>query len=150
MCIEIDQSGKIENTRVPTVLAFSNHTAYAIFIPATAKRTCVHFLRSRYRQPTSLYFRIFAAGLFFLIKECVKQLDDVLIDTEYQGKESLIKALLLSHLERHRLDSAHLDIHFGYVGKRSPAHEVAIATFRGQQLPDRVIGEEELLRLLGK
>lgn len=150
MHIQVDQSGKIENTRVPTVLAFSNHTAYTIFIPATVKRTCVHFLRARYRQPTSLYFRIFAAGLFFLIEEWVKQLDVMLIDTEYQGKEGLIKALLLSHLERYRLDTTHLNIHFGYVGKRSPAHEVAIATFRGQRPPDRVIGEAELLQLLGK
>jgi hypothetical protein len=150
MHIEIDQSGKIENTQVPTVLAFSNHTAYTIFISAGLKRTCVHFLRSRYRQPTSLYFRIFAAGLFLLLEEWANQLDAVLIDTEYQGKEGMIKALLLSHLEHQRPDISDLPIRFGYVGKRSPVHHVAIATFRGQRPPDRVIGEEELLRLLGK
>lgn len=38
MQIEIDQSGKIEDTRKDTVLAFSNGKNYSILIPAEVKR----------------------------------------------------------------------------------------------------------------
>ena len=37
MKVEVDQSGKIGDTKVPTVLAFSNGKKVAILIPAKAK-----------------------------------------------------------------------------------------------------------------
>jgi hypothetical protein len=88
--------------------------------------------------------------LFLLLEEWVDHLDNVLIDTEYQGKEGLIKTLLLAHLQHHQVDTANFHIHFGYIGKRAQVHQVAIDTFRGQRPPDRIIREEELLRLLEK
>ena len=37
-------------------------------------------------------------------------------------------------------------IQFDLVGKRSPAHKIAIETFRGKRKPDRIISEAEILR----
>lgn len=50
MQIEVDQSGKIGDTKVPTVLAFSNEDSHSILIPATVKRECLGFLRVHYRK----------------------------------------------------------------------------------------------------
>lgn len=41
-----DQSGKIGDTRVHTVLAYSDTESYAILIPASVKRDCVQKLLS--------------------------------------------------------------------------------------------------------
>jgi hypothetical protein len=45
--IEVDQSGKIEDTRVDTVIAFSNGLSGTILIPAVVKRVCIRALRKQ-------------------------------------------------------------------------------------------------------
>jgi hypothetical protein len=45
MRVEVDQSGKIEDTRVSTVPAFSNGVAFSVLIPANVKGRCVQELR---------------------------------------------------------------------------------------------------------
>jgi len=45
MHVEVDQSGKIGDTGIATVLAFSDTESYAILIPAKVKKTCIQELR---------------------------------------------------------------------------------------------------------
>jgi len=45
MHVEVDQSGKVENTRVDTVLAFSNGMNHAILVSAKVKRIVTKQLR---------------------------------------------------------------------------------------------------------
>jgi hypothetical protein len=47
MRIEVDQSGKIENTRVDTVLTFADGESRAILVPAAVKRACLMALRKQ-------------------------------------------------------------------------------------------------------
>lgn len=47
MRVEVDQSGKIGDTKVPTVLAFSNGRSFAVLIPAIVKRECLKRLRGQ-------------------------------------------------------------------------------------------------------
>ena len=148
--IEVDQSGKIGDTQVPTVLAFSDGIERAILIPATVKRKCVRALRQRGETGRTLYWKLFAAGLFLLLCDHIEKTEQVTVDIEYPGHEGEIKRLLLQLCHRHGLFVPTGRIHFALVGKKSPAHRVAIQTFRGQRQPDRVVTSDDLLGLLDK
>ncbi len=81
MRVEVDQSGKIGDTKVPTVLAFSNEESYAILIPAKVKRECVQRLREQGRTGKTFYMRLFAIGLFFLLKEHALGADQIALES---------------------------------------------------------------------
>ena len=89
--VEVDQSGKFEVTKTDTVLAFSNGVSFSVLIPTTVKRNCITQLRKRGLTGPTLYVQLFAVGLFFLLKDYIDQFDEVVIDTEYEGREALIK-----------------------------------------------------------
>ena len=91
MHVEVDQSGKIGDTSVPTVLAFSDGENYAILIPASVKRKCLLALRERGKSGTTLYLRLFSTGLFLLLKDRLNQFSLVTIDVEYPGHSGKIK-----------------------------------------------------------
>jgi len=146
MHIEVDQSGKIENTRVDTVLAFADGESHAILIPAAVKRRCLHILRERGVKPKMITIRMFAATLSILLVPYAKDISAATIDTEYRGWEGEILGLLLTRLREHAPDFPDQHLRFGHIGKQSPAHRLALATFRRQSVPDRRITLEELLR----
>ncbi|MFQ5855819.1 MAG: hypothetical protein ACE5LU_09280 [Anaerolineae bacterium] len=100
MHVEVDQSGKIGDTKVPTVLAFSNADSYAILIPAIVKRACLQELRQRGKSGTTLYMQLFATGLYLLLKDHIQDLPLVAIDIEYSGHNAMIKQHLLNLLWR--------------------------------------------------
>lgn len=150
MRVEVDQSGKIGDTKVPTVLAFANDESYAILIPATVKRTCVHFLRNTYRRPRQPYMKLFAAALFLLVERHLAMIEALVIDMEYPGHEGEVKQMLLEHIRRRVPMFPDENITFRHVGKHSPAHHKAYRTYRGQEKPERTIREDELLQVLGK
>src|SRR3990172_2318981 len=98
MHIEVDQSGKIEFTKEDTVLAFSDGISFSLLISATTKRACIRRLRAAGLSGPTLYTQLFAVGLFFLLKEHLKRWTQVMIDTEYFGREPQIKEHLLNLL----------------------------------------------------
>ncbi len=129
MKLVVDQSIKIGDTQSPTVLALSNDIQRAILIPASVKRECIRALRGRWTPDATLYIRLFAAGLFLLLRELLTTADRITIDVEYPGHERDIKDDLL-RLCRHTegwVDSS--VIHFEHIGKRSPAHNVGLETW---------------------
>ncbi len=150
MQVQLDQSGKIGDTKVPTVLAFSNDESYSILIPAVVKRECVQFLRQRFRRPRQPYMKLFAAVLFLLLKRHLSKIDTVVIDTEYIGHEGDVKEMLLEHIRRVMPIFSEDKITFRRVGKQSHAHYKAYETYTGRMRADRTIGSDELLSLLGK
>lgn len=148
MHIEVDQSGKIGDTKVPTVLAFANSDSYAIFIPATVKRDALKALRQLGKSGTTLYLEFFAIGLYLLLKDYIQKANLVTIDVEYPGHDDKIKERLLYLLQRAgislEVDRIRFDlIHQG--GKKPPAHDKAYYTYRGEIEPDRVITLGDLL-----
>ena len=144
--VEVDQSGKIGKTNEDTVLAFSNGLTYAVLIPRSVKQRCLRELRRRGYQPNTIYLRLFAIGLYFLLREHMARIDLAVIDVEYPGHEAQIRRFLLNLLRREQGGIRKEQIGFTYVGKTSPAHDVAIDIFRGVRKADRVLTEEEILR----
>ncbi|MBC7264785.1 MAG: hypothetical protein H5T64_10600 [Chloroflexi bacterium] len=148
MHIEVDQSGKIGDTKVATVLAFSDTESYAILIPAEVKRACLHELRQRGKSGTTLYLQLFAVGLFLLLAEVVGRVSLVTIDIEYPGHSATTKRFLMNLFGRAGLSVDADMIEFRQihgVGKKPAAHDKAYYVSRGDAKPDRVITLEELL-----
>jgi len=147
MRVEVDQSGKIGDTKLDTALAFSNDQQYSIFIPATVKRACIQSLRGseKKRLETRYYIQLFSICLFLLLKNKISKLDQVVIDQEYPGHEAKIKEHLLNLLHRSGIYVDPTKIHFASVGKKSRAHRVALQTFKKMVPPDKIIYENDIL-----
>lgn len=147
MQVEIDQSGKIGKTNEDTVLAFSNGTQSAVLITRAVKQTCLRTLRKQGYEPNTIYLRLFVAGLYYLLCQHMATIDLAVIDVEYPGHNDTIRRYLLNLLRRDGLDIRKERITFDFVGKGSPAHAVALATFRRQRQPDKVLTVEQLLAM---
>ena len=147
--VEIDQSGKVEDTKEDTVLAFANGITFTILIPAIVKRKCVQILRENGLSPKIFYLQIFVVGLFFLLKDHIANMSHVIIDREYLGKDADIKLYLMNYLRRrqYRVDSE--QIHFGHIGKGSAAHSLAIDTLRKRKQPNRKLTLEDIFGEFG-
>jgi len=148
--VEVDQSGKMGNLGVDTVLAFSNDLSHAILVPGQVKRALVQKLRDRGKSRTRATIQLFAAGLFLLLKDALSRVDQIVIDVEYIGYDADIQSMLLNRIwqtdpafEKERLI-------FHRVGKGSPAHKLAIEVYRGRRKADRQVSESDLLTILGK
>jgi len=150
MPIEVDQSNRIERTNKDTFLALSNDLQWAIVIPAKVKRAAIARLKGHRRRGT-VYARLFAAGLFILLrphlKTIVKRREQIVIDTEYIGYEGDIKGMLLRHAHSVGIRLHKDAISFAQVGKSSGAHQAAWQAQRGKRAPDHCVSEEELMGL---
>lgn len=148
MHIEIDQSGRIEFTGTDTVLAYSNNEQYAILIPSIVKREIVRNYRRKYKSSKIFFTKLFAACVFLLIKNAIKNFDEIIVDVEYWGREKEIKNILINYIRKiYPNFDKHL-ILFRRITKKSNAHKVAISVFRNNRAEDRVIKIEELEELL--
>ena len=147
---EVDQSGKTGDRKVVTVLALANDVQHTLVIPAKVKRVAVRWLRARGKSNTHVAVRIFTAGLFLLLKRHLDSFDRVMIDVEYVGWEAAIKAMLLERLRQVEPGFQGDRIVFRHVGKKSPAHRLAIEVYRHRRSFDRSVTEAELLDELRK
>jgi hypothetical protein len=145
MHIEVDQSGKIGDTKVPTVLAFSNADHCSLLIPATVKRTCLNILRQRGKSGTTLYMQLFAVGLYLLLKDHICDLDQIVIDEEYPGRNNEIKLYLLNLLWRSGSTVSSAVVQFHNIGKKSRAHHWALTVFTRAAAPNRIVKVDEIL-----
>jgi hypothetical protein len=152
MRVEVDQSGRIDQTDRPTVLALANGKKYSICISATTKRECLHQLRQKWRGVTptpNLYVLVFATSLYLLLKSHISHLTQVVIDTELPGHEGTIKDHLLNLCWRSGLKITAEVISFRQIGKKSPAHDAAIQVFRGKVQPNQKVSVKDLLDEFG-
>ena len=125
MQIEVDQSGKLENTGTHTVLAFSNDESRSVLIPAVEKRRCQQALRGKRGKQHIWVFQGFAAALFLLVGGTWGEVDTVVIDIEYPGRQGDIKGKLLELTNK---SGQRQQVFFHKVGKRSVAHTRAMTT----------------------
>ncbi len=147
---EVDQSIKMDDLVRDTVLAVADGISYAIVIPANVKRVVMQRLRAKGKSHTAVAIYTFAIGLYFLLRNVIHQVDQIGIDVEYTGREIEIKNTLIAYLRR---DAPHFDptrILFRHVGKRSPAHHLAVEIVRHRQTANRRITEAEFLRAISK
>jgi hypothetical protein len=147
MQVEVDQSGKIERTQKPTALAFANGTHFSILISAKAKREIFNQLKRRRvsRSETKIHILVFSTLLFLLLKDRISQLESVTVDVEYHGHDRAIKEHFLNLCRRHRIKVSPQVLSFHLIGKKSPAHDLAIGVFRGNIKADREIDAGDVL-----
>ena len=148
MRVEVDQSGKIEWTQKPTALALANGIRFSVLISAQAKREVVEELKKRRptRDRTSHHILVFATLLFLLLKDQLPRLTEIVVDVEYHGHDARIKEHFLNLCKRHKRPVEPQVISFQRIGKKSPAHNLALAVFRGNTKPGRVLQAVHILR----
>jgi len=149
MKIEIDQSGKVENTSKNTIIAFSNSKFKSILISARDKREIQKFFR-RIGKPRIFVYRVFAILIFLLIKKDLREIKEIIIDTEYTGKSSLIKNFILQEIKKINPSFSKDDIDFQEIGKKSKAHFLAYGVATGKKKADIEVGAKEILRMIIK
>mgnify|MGYP001576036606 FL=1 len=139
----IYQSGKIENTRNLTVVAYSNGKSKSMKISAVEKRKLISIFKTL-DHPNKVYIYKIFAGMIFLLTKDLKD-TDIVIDREYPGQEPLIKDIIIKLFEKDNRISP--NIHWELIGKANNAHITAIETFRGKLKADVVTNHKELITL---
>lgn len=147
--IEIDQSGRIEETNRDTILAFSNGKSYSIKISAKIKRQLLEQFRLL-GKPKLFALRTFSAGLYLLIDGTSANGSDIIIDVEYPGNNHLIVDMMKEMFVKNNKNFEKVNLSFSSIGKKSRAHNLAISVFRKNKRADRIIKYSELKRLVIK
>ena len=137
MRVEIDQSGKIEDTSRQTVLSYSNSKSKTLIILPKDKKLIQKLFRKAGR-PTMYVYRTFAVMIYLLIKDDLKQIDQIIIDKEYQGYDKLIKQFILELCQKFNNKIEPDIIHFKEIGKKSNAHKIAINGYRTKKADIKV------------
>ena len=144
MRIEIDQSGKVEDTSKDTILCISNDVHHTVFVSKQSKRSLQRVFRQNGMIRNYVLFT-FTALLALLLKQS-KPMHHVIIDEEYKGKDKIILCILHEMLDLDTIPP----ISFGRIGKLSPAHVRAKAVATKVKKPSRIISSESLLRVIKK
>ncbi len=142
---QIDQSGKIEDTTKDTILALSNGQTYTIAFAASDKRVLQGIYWLLLNKPRSFIYQTFSALLVILL-ENVKLRGRVIVDTEYQGQASVIKAIF-SEIWSER-GNRPVSLEFSFVERTSSAHGLAYKTFKQKLKPDKKVSLDEVMALL--
>ena len=141
MRVEIDQSGRIEETNRDTVLALGNKDIFfSIRIPAKVKRQLKEIFR-RQGKPRLFAIRTFAAAVVLLLRKSKLGPKIIVIDLEYPGHEQVIKDLIWESFDKE------VEIEFEPIGKNSPAHEKAYFTYTKKLKEDRLIAFQEIAKI---
>ena len=147
MKIEVDQSGKIEQLNMNSVIAFSNKNQYSVLIQKEIKQEIFKIYKGKVKE---LRYRLFCIGVYFCLRDYIREKELITICCEYVGKENLIKSFLLDYL---RKDYPAVDpkiIRFGKIGKKSNAHAVAIDVYRSSRRPNKILSLNEVGKCLKK
>lgn len=146
MRIEIDQSGKIENTNRPTVVAFSNSKSETLIVDGRTKKQIQNLFRRAGNAKIFIY-KTFAVLIFLLVKEHLYSTSQIVIDREYPGHDKLIKHLIAEVCLKTGVKFDAKMVHFSEIGKKSRAHDLAIRAFRAKR-GDIKIKYKDLLKVL--
>ncbi len=145
MKIEIDQSGKVEQTHLGTVVALSNDIQISVLLRKKEKRILQeHF---RYIHKKNIFSYIVFAALVAYVLHGYSSRYKVTIDTEYTGHEALIKEYILKFL--HHLKSPSIPpVIFSRVGKKSPADIHAGKVALGLIEPTKILKAIDIAQML--
>jgi len=145
--IYIDQSGKVENTELKTVVAYSNDVAKSIEISSSEKRKLQRIFRDAGR-PKMFAYHTFACLMYLLVKQDLKWIREIVVDREYAGQEALIKLYFLRLIIKggYRFDPALIT--FAEIGKKNRAHVTCFFTYKGSLRPDFMVKSSDLLKWL--
>jgi hypothetical protein len=146
MKIEIDQSGKVEDTSKISVIGDS--IGNNVWITQNDKRFIQHVFREM-GKPQMYMIRSFAALTSILISLSVKDNHTFRIDIEYPGRDAEIKAFIVMYLEKMGLKIDAQRISFSTIGKKSKAHYYAYRVFKDANRPQNThISLEKMLKIM--
>lgn len=149
MRIEIDQSGKIEFTNKPTVLAFCNSKQGAVIIVAREKKLIQKFFR-QINKPRLFAYLGFTALIYLLIKDQIRARDQIIIDREYPGFEKFIKHKLKEIINENK-EIKDFDISISQIGKKSQAHIIAYdGLVKRSKVKVRKVFARDVIRIVKK
>ena len=146
--VYVDLSAKAEQWNKDSAIALCNDVQRVYLITRKVKQQ----LRQRLIQQhgkKSLTFRTLAVLVYFMLREDLAHVQQVVIDRDYSGNqaEATIKTLLLALLYKHKPD-----LHSGFIRFENIAgHNADVfarETFQGKRKPDRVVTFRELEELL--
>jgi hypothetical protein len=145
MKVEVDQSGKVEQTNFDTIVALSNERNISIRLTKQSKRELLIYFRERRKE--FLFPYVTFSILVALVIKSYKPTHTVTIDTEYMGHEALIKKCILLCLKHWKITTK-TPIEFGFVGKSSPAHEVAAKVMNKKISPSFVVSIRDIVQIV--
>lgn len=145
MTYQIDQSGKIEQTNIDTILALTNGRQFTVLLKKKDKRILEKTFK-KIGKIQSYPFVVFAALLAMLIK-LSRVTNAITIDREYTGHENTIRERVLYFLHNLGIEYE-IIIGFGHVGKLSKAHDVAAKVGSKKLKPNKVVNLNEVLELV--
>lgn len=129
MAYEIDQSGKVEDSSKPTVIAISDTGIKPLVLGTREKRILI--LRYRKLNTPRVYIvQVFAALIYIFLERNNISRGDIMIDIEYSGLGSLIKSNIIKLGLKRKFKINPNRIDFCLVGKKSLAHIMAINCLR--------------------
>ena len=147
MKIFIDQSGKVEYTSHPTIVAYSNGYQKSIYISTKDKQEILHVFRE-VEKPDMFTFRTFGILMAILVEKDINKITSIIIDIEYPGNEDLIKDTFLQSLRKKGITFDRSLIHFAQIGKKHQCHKTAIEVFRGNKKPDIAVSAKKVLEFI--
>ncbi len=145
MRIEVDQSGKIEQTDMDTVVAFRNDEQYSVLLKKKIKVEVLTEYRHKYKD---IHYRLFAILILYCIKNYLHKIQLIIIDIEYERRDIDIKIHLLRLVWKDYPNFDKRLIRFENIGKKSNAHRLAYQTFSGKLAPNKILTEREIRELL--
>ncbi len=143
MQIEIDQSGKIEQTNHVTVIALTNGVQYTILVKKNDKRLIEKEFRKH--KLYKLHSQITFATLIAIIVSKSKVTKSILIDTEYPSYDNYIKKIVLD-----LIGNKCPTIKFGFVGKESRSDVLAGKVAHKKIKPNCIVSADEVIKIIFK
>lgn len=144
MHIEIDMSGKIEQIDMDTVVAFSNNHQYAVLLPKGLKRILIN----KYRKDKQVILELFVICVYYTLRDYLHQIELIIIDNEYEGKQNYIKSLLLDFIRKDYRNFDKSLIRIAHITKKSKAHEFAVNVKRGFTRPQKTLSEKDIEKMI--
>lgn len=145
MKIEIDQSGKLEDTHKPTVVGFSNKVNKTVIISSIEKQKLQKYFRKIGKSRQYIY-RTFAILIYYLIKDKNK-ISQIIIDQEYPGQEALIKGFLLEYLDISKIKIDKKSIYFDEIGKSAKIHGIVWSAYTNKKADFKLSAKDILKNL---
>ena len=144
MSYQIDQSGKIEHTNRPTIVSLANSKTHTIKITAAQKQKLLKAAKEITQPKLNYVYKIFAVFIFLITKD--EKINQLEIDKEYPGHESVIKDTLIYLYKKYELTLP--EINFVLVGKRSNCHKHALAVYQEKEKPNIIVKAEKIFETL--
>lgn len=112
---EVNQSGKIEQFGMDTVVALSNGEMYFVLIPKKVKQDLFIKYKSKIR---GLKYKLFCIAIYYCLDSIISSETKIIICPEYLGQDLLLKSELVNLLVKNSKSFSHELISFEIITKK--------------------------------